>query len=65
MIGRALTPISRSLLRDLALGAGSKPFLIMTPAAAKDLAVRGLLNGIDSLRLEWRQLCRRGDSSFR
>ena len=36
--------------RDLALGAGSKPFLIMTPAAAKDLAVRGLLNGIDSLR---------------
>ena len=38
------------LLRDLALGAGSKPFLIMTPAAAKDLAVRGLLNGVDSLR---------------
>ena len=25
-------------------------FLIMTPAAAKDLAVRGLLNGVDSLR---------------
>ena len=38
------------LLRDLALGAGSKPFLIMTPAAAKDLAVRGLVNGVDSLR---------------
>ena len=38
------------LLRDLALGAGSKPFLIMKPAAAKDLAVRGLLNGVDLLR---------------
>jgi hypothetical protein len=37
------------LLRDLALGAGSRPFLIMTPAAAKSLAVKGLVNGIDSL----------------
>ena len=37
------------LLRDLRLGAASRPFLIMTPAIAKSLAIEGLVNGVDTL----------------
>ena len=49
------------LLRDLRLGAASRPFLIMTPAIAKSLAIEGLVNGVDISRLEWRHLRRRRD----
>ena len=38
------------LLRDLRLGAGSKPFLIMTPNVAKGLAAKAITIGVDSLR---------------
>ena len=38
------------LLRQLNLGAGSAPFLIMSPAMAKSLAIEGMVNGVDSLR---------------
>jgi hypothetical protein len=36
------------LLRQLNLGAGSAPFIIVTPSFAKSLAARGIVNGVES-----------------
>ena len=37
------------LIRQLSLGAGSKPYIITTPSLAKILAIRGIVNAVDSL----------------